>query len=88
MDRFSIIFDKDIEKDLKKIPKKIVQNILRKTSGLAANPTPAQSLKLSGTEGTYRLRVGDYRIIYTVNDSVKEITVYHIRHRKDIYRKL
>lgn len=88
MDRYSVIFDRDIEKDFKRIPKKIVQNVLRRISGLAINPTPPQSLKLSGTEGAYRMRVGDYRVIYTINDPKREITVYHVRHRKDAYRNL
>lgn len=88
MDRYAIVLDKDVERDLKKIPRKIVETILKKVSGLAANPISPQSSKLSGTEAAYRLRVGDYRVVYTINHSVKEVTVYHIRHRKDVYRYL
>lgn len=88
MAAYKIIFDRDVEKDLSKIPKKIAKNILRKILALEHNPKPAQSLKLSGTDGVYRLRIGDYRAVYLLDEGRKEIVVYHIRHRKDVYRKM
>ena len=81
-----IIFDRDVDKDLTKLPKHIVKNILKKVMSLSNQPRPAQSLKLTGTTGLYRLRMGDYRIIYAIDDLSKEIVVYHVRHRKDVYR--
>jgi mRNA interferase RelE/StbE len=53
--------------------------------GLADNPRPRQSIKLSGTE-SYRLRVGDYRILYEINNPAKSVTVYRIKHRREVYR--
>jgi len=55
---------------------------------LADNPFPRQSLKLSGVEVTYRLRVGDYRVIYEVNPEAKTIIIHCVRHRREVYRKL
>lgn len=86
MAAYKILFDMEVKKDLTKLPKKISGNILKKVLALEYQPRPPQSLKLSGTEGIYRLRVGDYRVIYSINDPLKEVIVYHIRNRKEAYR--
>lgn len=49
---------------------------------------PRLAVKLAGGEGRYRVRVGDYRIIYGVDTRVRQITVHYIRHRGDVYRSL
>lgn len=51
-------------------------------------PLPVQSIKLSGLENLYRLRIGDYRIIYEVDEADELVTIHYIRHRKDVYRNL
>lgn len=86
MASYNLLFDNAVEKDLAKIPKTDVRSIMLKTTKLADNPRPLQSLKLENSDITYRLRVGNYRVIYQINDVTKTVTVYHIRHRKDIYR--
>ena len=50
-------------------------------------PRPVGVRKLTGTKDAYRLRVGDYRIIYQINDNVLTVFVIRVRHRKDVYRK-
>jgi len=52
---------------------------------LADNPRPQGVVKLSGREG-WRIRVGDYRVIYTIDDAHKEVVIYAIGHRREIYR--
>lgn len=74
MASFNLLFDNAVEKDLAKIPKTDVRSIMLKTTKLADDPRPPQSLKLENSDMTYRLRVGNYRVIY------------QIRHRKDVYR--
>lgn len=83
---YKIFFDRDVEKDLVRIPKNRVAIILKKVAALADNPRSQQSEKLSGSDDAYRMRVGDYRVIYTILDTQKEIIIYHVRHRKDVYR--
>ena len=86
---YRIEFKRSAEHDIRKISPPIVSNIFRKIEALAGNPFPQQSLKLSGVvEVTYRLRVGDYRVIYEVDSEAKIIIIHHVRHRKGIYRKL
>jgi len=55
---------------------------------LLTDPRPRQSKKLKGAqaEGAYRVRVGDYRIVYDVDDDLKLVTVYRIGHRREVYR--
>ena len=83
---YSVKLKSSVEKDIKKIPKKHIERIILALDGLEENPRPKQSIKLKDTERTYRLRVGDYRVIYQIDDERKEVTVFHIRHRKDVYR--
>ncbi len=49
---------------------------------------PRQSVKLAGSEDLYRIRVGDYRVIYGVADEAKVVTVHYVRHRSQAYRRL
>lgn len=83
---YSVYFDRDVEKDLARVPKAINNRIVSKCLTLATQPRPQQSMKLQGTENIYRLRVGDYRVIYHVDDRQKTVTVYHVRHRQGAYR--
>ncbi|HAJ31926.1 MAG TPA: hypothetical protein DCK79_00910 [Candidatus Atribacteria bacterium] len=55
---------------------------------LAKNPFPRQYRKLQGTDNFYRIRIGDYRVIYQVDNNKDFLTIYYIRHRRDVYRKI
>src|SRR3990172_9083191 len=60
---------------------------LNAIESLADNPFPVQSKKLRDAESSYRLRIGDFRVIYQVDTQNRVVIIYHIRHRKDAYRK-
>jgi len=55
---------------------------------LSDDPLPRQSTKLAGAEHLYRIRVGDYRVIYTIDHQAKQVIVHYVRHRRDAYRNL
>jgi mRNA interferase RelE/StbE len=79
---------KSVEKDFNKISKEKHEYLLNAIESLSSNPFPiSQYKKLKGTMNSYRLRVGDYRILYEVEDVIKIITVYRVRHRKEVYKK-
>jgi mRNA interferase RelE/StbE len=63
------------------------RRILAKVEGLASNPRPAGVKALQGEEGIYRLRVGDYRILYAVRDRELVVLVVDVGHRREIYRR-
>ena len=62
------------------------QRIVAKIQALAANPRPQGSEKLAGYADRYRVRQGSYRIVYLIEDEQREITIFRIGHRKDVYR--
>ena len=86
MGKYRIVFRKSVLKDLERIPKKEVRRIVDSIESLAENPRPPRSKKLSGEE-KYRLRSGNYRILYSIEDDKLIVCVVKVRHRKDVYRK-
>ena len=87
MDLFKISWKSSSEHDLRKIDRQYISRILDVIESLADNPFPSQSKKLKDSESSYRIRIGEYRVIYQVDSKMKEITIYYIRHRKDAYKK-
>ena len=88
MDPYSVAFKKSAEKDLRKIPREILPHIFEHTENLAAEPVPRDAYKLASAENLYRIRIGDYRVIYQVLHESREVIVYYIRHRSVAYRGL
>ncbi len=82
---YKLCWKESVRKDFRRLPPALVSKIIKKVESLPANPLPSDSKKLRDTEHTYRVRVGDYRIVYQVNPSDKEILVCRVRHRKDAY---
>ena len=85
---YSLEIKQSVEKDLKKVPKEMVERIIEAIEKLSENPYPRQSKKIKSAERTYRLRVGDYRVIYQIDKERKVVVVYHVRHRKIAYENL
>jgi mRNA interferase RelE/StbE len=87
MTRYKILFDKKYIKELAKIPKSIQESIRQKVQGLGDNPRPEGSIKLQGSKKSplYRIRCGDYRVIYTVKDHLLIVLVVDVGHRRNIY---
>lgn len=83
---YQIIFKKSAQKELTDISKPYNQNIVNAIDKLAVNPRPDGVKKLKGEENAYRIRIGDYRVIYTIEDVIKIIEIERIRHRKDAYK--
>jgi len=88
MEPYSLIFKKSAEKDLRKIPKEIIPHIFEQIENLVSEPVPHDSYKLASAENHYRIRVGEYRVIYQVIHVNREVTVIYIRHRSVAYRRL
>lgn len=85
MARYEIVFKQSVAKDLRQIPGKDVQRILKRIDSLANDPRPADMEKLSGDD-KYRIRQGNYCILYTIEDSVVTVTIVKVGHRRDVYR--
>ena len=85
MTKYCVVMAPSAQKDLKRLPRKIADRILEVATGLADNLRPHGSLKLQGGENKYRLRVGDYRVIYSIFDDIVTVLIVKVRHRKDAY---
>jgi mRNA interferase RelE/StbE len=83
---FRIEWKKSTHKDLRKLPASIVERVIEAVEGLAENPFPHGVEKLSGSQHAYRIRLGDYRIVYEVITDLKLVEIQRVRHRKDVYR--
>ena len=85
MAKFDLVFKKSVSKDLKDIPKQDVQRILERIDALRDDPRSFGSVELSGKE-YYRVRQGNYRIIYEIQDTQLVVIVIKVGHRRDVYR--
>lgn len=85
MASYKIVFKQSVVKDLRSIPTKDIRRILERIDGLADEPRPVGVEKLSGDE-KYRIRQGNYRILYTIDDDVIIVTIVKVGHRRDVYR--
>jgi len=85
MVNYNIFLRKSAEKELASIPRKDLVKVIERIQSLAEDPRPAGSKKLSAKE-QYRVRQGDYRIVYAVNDPGREIRIVKIGHRREVYR--
>jgi len=85
--KYAVLLESQAEKELESLPKKILQRIDTKLQALSLNPLPRGAIKLKGKESEgWRLRVGDYRILYQVDDKENTVRVYRIKHRREAYR--
>jgi mRNA interferase RelE/StbE len=73
-------------KELEKLPRKMIPRVVAAINGLAENPRPQGVKKLVGFERTYRIRVGDYRVLYDIFEKKLIIEIIRIRHRKNVYK--
>jgi mRNA interferase RelE/StbE len=85
MGSYKVQVKRSAERELRVIPKKHLQRIVKKIGTLSSNPRPPGCEKLSGQE-RYRIRQGDYRVVYSVDDHTRTVTVFKIGHRKEVYR--
>ncbi len=85
MAAYNIFFRDSVRKDLETIPKGDLQRIIERISGLADDPRPVGCEKLSGQE-KYRVRQGNFRIIYSIQDTELTVWVVKVGHRREVYR--
>ena len=85
MAKYKITIKKSAAKELADIPKKDLPKIVKRIQALAQNPRPDDSKRLSRKE-QYRVRQGDYRIVYSVDDKVMAVEIVKIGHRREVYR--
>ena len=86
MPGYSIEFRKSAEKDLRRLDSRTRPRVVRAIWQLAEDPRPSGCRKLVNARNAYRIRVGDYRVIYAISDVVLVVAIESIRHRREAYR--
>ena len=87
MASYKLEFKPSAERELTKLPRPIIPRIVKAIDALLENPFPRHGEKLSGSDNAYRIRIGEYRVIYTVERSALVVTVIRVGHRREVYRK-
>lgn len=86
MSEYSITFARSARKELEALGRPLVARVLSRIEALGKNPRPSGCRKLVGQGNLWRIRVGDYRVIYEIDDGLQTVDVSAIRHRGDAYR--
>lgn len=82
---YRLLIKRSAERDLRRLPRPIFQRINRRLLALGEDPRPPGVRKLKGALEGWRLRVGDYRVVYLIDDTAQSVTIVRVRHRRDVY---
>jgi mRNA interferase RelE/StbE len=88
MKHYEVVLTQTAEKELQRLPYRVIEKVIAVLKSLEENPRPAGCKKLKGYKNLWRIRLGDYRIIYVIEDVIMLIDIREIGHRKDIYDNL
>ncbi len=88
MGSYKIRWKSSARKELKKLPKDVILKVIDAVEDLVKNPYPTGCRKIIGAEITYRIRVGNYRILYSVEKNNLIILIIRVSHRRDVYKNL
>jgi mRNA interferase RelE/StbE len=82
----TVRFSRSARKELEKLPTQLVERIFSRIESLAQEPRPSGCKKLRGGQNLWRIRVGDYRVIYSVEDAARMVDIVAVGHQGDVYR--
>jgi len=83
---YRVLLERGAEKDLARLSSEIHDRVIEGIRSLATNPRPPGSRKLAGSKNDWRIRVGDYRVVYEIADEIRAVRVNRVRHRREVYR--
>ena len=83
---YSVVFARSAGKELRSLDSPVALRILKRIEALSGNPRPAGVVKLEGAQDLWRVRVGEWRIIYRIADNERLVDITAIRHRREAYR--
>lgn len=83
---YRVLLERGAEKDLSRLSTEIHGRVIVAIQSLASNPRPPGCRKLAGSTHDWRIRVGDYRVVYEIADEIRIVRVNRVRHRREVYR--
>lgn len=82
-----VLLSGQAERDLKRLPAEVFHRVIAAVRSLGADPRPHDCRKLRGsTRDDYRIRVGEYRVVYEIDDTARVVRIMRVRHRREVYR--
>jgi mRNA interferase RelE/StbE len=81
-----VVFARSARKELQTLDRRVAARILKRVEALTREPRPPGCTKLEGTDRLWRIRIGDWRVVYSIDDISSLLEVLVIRHRRDVYR--
>ena len=83
---YEVYLERAAERDLNKLPAETFHRIIPRIHALAETPRLPGCRKLTGSDSDWRIRIGDYRVIYAIDDAEKTVRIFRVRHRREAYR--
>ena len=83
---YEVLIERTAERDLKSLPTTLFHRIVPRIKALAETPRPSGCHKLAGSKNDWRIRIGDFRVVYEIDDSRKRVRIFRVRHRREVYR--
>lgn len=83
---YRILLERAAEKDLSRLSAQVHDRVIAAIQALANDPRPPGCRKLAGSKNDWRIRVGDYRVVYEIADAIRVVRVNRVRHRREVYR--
>lgn len=83
---YEVYLEHAAEKDLKKLPEKVFHRMITQIESLRENPRPTGCRKITGSKQDWRIRIGDYRIIYEIDENSRAVNIMRVRYRREAYR--
>jgi len=83
---YRVLLERAAEKDLSRLPAETHDRVIKAIQALAANPRPVGCRNLTGSKHDWRIRAGDYRVVYEIADVIRVVRVNRVRHRREVYR--
>ena len=86
MAEYSVVFARSARRELEGLEAGVARRIITRIEALASQPRPPRCVKLQGADNLWRIRVGEYRVIYSIDDRAGIVDISAVRHRSDAYR--
>jgi mRNA interferase RelE/StbE len=83
---YALFIKRSAERDLRRLPRALFERVNERILTLRDDPRPPGARKLAGTLEGWRVRVGDYRILYQIDDDAQTVTIVRVKHRREVYR--
>ncbi len=84
---YEVYIEKTAETDLKRLPTTTFNRIIPRIKKLAENPRPSGCRKLAGSKNDWRIRIGDHRVLYEIDEKARAVRIMRVRHRREVYRR-